>query len=52
MGKKLRETTNLCVEIINSYDTTSNGETWSRGTNSRLPFGTNVMLNLSNVNIG
>ena len=24
------------------------GETWSRGTNSRLPFGVNVDLNLSN----
>ena len=23
------------------------GETWSRGTNSRLPFGVNVNLNLS-----
>ena len=25
----------------------SNGETWSRGTNSRLPFDVKVMLNLS-----
>ena len=25
------------------------GKTWSRGTNSRLPFGVNVNLNLSNV---
>ena len=36
MDKKLRETTNLCVEIMNSA--TSDGETWSRGTNWRLPF--------------
>ena len=36
MDKKLRETTNLCVEIMNSA--TSNGETWLRGTNWRLPF--------------
>ena len=28
---------------------TSNGDTWSRGTNSRLPFDINVMLNLSRV---
>ena len=42
MDKKLRETSNLCVEIMNSKD-----ETWSRGTNSRLPFDVNVMLNLS-----
>ena len=27
---------------------TSKGETWSRGTNSRLPFDVNVMLNHSN----
>ena len=27
------------------------GETWSRGTNSRLPFDVNVMLNLSNISI-
>ena len=26
-------------------------ETWSRGTNSRLPFDVNVMLNLSNLSI-
>ena len=25
------------------------GKTWSRGTNSRLPFSVNVILNLSNV---
>ena len=28
---------------------TSNGNTWSRGTNSRLPFDIHVMLNLSRV---
>ena len=27
--------------------TTSKEETWSRGTNSRLPFNVNVILNLS-----
>ena len=45
MDKKLRETTYLCVEIMNSKR--RKGETWSRGTNSRLPFDVNVMLNLS-----
>ena len=39
----MRETTNLCVEIMNSRREV----TWSRGTNSRLPFDVNVMLNLS-----
>ena len=47
MDKKLRATTNLGVERMNS--TTSKEETWSRGTNSRLPFDVNVMFNLSNV---
>ena len=28
------------------------GKTWSRGTNSRLPFDVNVNLNLSNVGEG
>ena len=42
----MRETTNLCVEIMNSKRQVM-GETWSRGTNSRLPFDVNVMLNLS-----
>ena len=42
MDKKLRETTHLCVEVMNSK-----GETWSLGTNSRLPFDENVMLNHS-----
>ena len=36
MDKNLRETTNLCVEIMNSKRQVE-GETWSRGTNSRLP---------------
>ena len=43
LDKKLRETTNLCVEIMNRR----RGETWSRGTNSRFPFDVNLMLNLS-----
>ena len=47
MDKKLLETTNLRVEIMNSKRQVE-GETWSRGTNSRLPFDVNVMLNLSN----
>ena len=34
MDKKLRETTNLFVEIMNS-EMTSKGETWSHGKNSR-----------------
>ena len=47
MDKKLGETTNLhCMRRNNEQQTTCNGETWSRGTNSRLPFGVNVMLNL------
>ena len=50
MDKKLRETTNLCVEIMNSKRQVR-GETWLRGTNSRLPFDVNVMLNLSNLSI-
>ena len=48
MDKKLRETTNLCVEIINSKRQVK-GKTWSRGTNSRLPIEVNAMLNLSNI---
>ena len=35
-GRKWRETTNLCVEIMNSKRQVE-GETWSRGTNYRLP---------------
>ena len=39
MNKKLRETTYLCVEIMNSKrQVHCKGETWSRGTNLRLPF--------------
>ena len=34
-------------EIMDSRRQLSKGETWSRGTNSRLPFDVNVMLNLS-----
>ena len=41
MVKKLLETFILCVEIMNSKRI---GETWSRGTNSRLPLDVNVML--------
>ena len=36
MDENLRETTNLCVEIMNSKRQVE-GETWSRGTNSCLP---------------
>ena len=49
MDKKLRETTNLGVEIMNSKRQ-EKLETWSRGTNCsvcRLPFAVNVMVNLS-----
>ena len=46
MDKKLRETTNLGVEIMNSKRQ-EKLETWSSGTNSPLPFDVNVMLNLS-----
>ena len=42
MDKKLRETTNLGVEITNSKQVE---ETWSCVTNSRLLFAVNVMLN-------
>ena len=39
MDKKLRETTYLCVEIMNSKrQVHCKGETWTRGTNLRLPF--------------
>ena len=47
MDKKLRHTTNLCVTIMNSKRQVLKGETWSGGTNSRLPIEVNVMLNLS-----
>ena len=49
MDKKLGETTNLCVEIMNSKRQVIGKFTWSRGTNSRLPFDIHVMLNLSRV---
>ena len=42
MDKKLRETTNLFAEIMNSKRQIK-GKLWSRGTNSRLPFDVNVM---------
>ena len=48
MDKKLLETTNLGEEIVNSNQHVLKEETWSRGTNSCLPFDENVMLNLSN----
>ena len=44
MNKKLRGTTNLCVEIMNSKRQVM-GETLSHGTNSPLPFAVNAMLN-------
>ena len=49
--KESLETTNLCVEIMNSKRQVKE-ETWSRGTNSRLPFDVNVMLNLSIISFG
>ena len=47
MDIKLRETINLCVEIINSKQRFIKGSTWSHGTNLCLPFDVNVKLNLS-----
>ena len=47
MDKKLHEITNLCVEMMNSKRQVKGTETWSCGTNSRLPFDVNVLLNLS-----
>ena len=47
MDIKLRETIDLCVEIINSKQQFIKGDTWSHGTNLCLPFGINVKLNLS-----
>ena len=35
---------------MNSIKTTCEVKTWSHGTNWRLPFDVNVMLNLSNIN--
>ena len=37
----------LDLKVPNEQQTTSKGETWSRATNSRLPFAVNAMLNLS-----
>ena len=48
MDKKLGETTNSCVEKKNSIKT-GNRDSWSRGTNSRLPFDIHEMLNFSRV---
>ena len=36
--------------LNNGHKTASEGETWSRGTNSRLPFDVKVKLTLSIVN--
>ena len=47
MDNKLHETSNLCVEMMNSKRQVKGMETWSFGTNSHLPFDVNVMLNLS-----
>jgi len=49
MDEKLRETTNLCVEMMNSKRQVLKGETWSRGTYSRLPLDVNVILNISTI---
>ena len=37
MDKKLPETSNLCLDIMNSKQVYCKGETWSRGANSCLP---------------
>ena len=47
MDINLRETINLCVEIINSKQQFIKGDTWSHGTNLCLPFDINVKLNRS-----
>ena len=44
MDKKLGESTNLCVEIMNSKRQVMGKLAWSRGTNLRLPFDIHVML--------
>jgi len=46
MNKELHETTSLRVEIMNSKRQVR-GETWSGGTNSRLPFDVSVMLSIN-----
>ena len=48
MDKNLLETTNLGEEIMNNKQQVLKEETWSPGTNSRLPFDVNVMLSLFN----
>ena len=48
MYKNLLETTYFGEEIMNSKRQVLKEETWSRGTNSRLPFDVNVKLNFSN----
>ena len=51
-GQNYHKTTYFCVEAINGKRKIR-GKTWSRGANSRLPFGVNVNLNLSiNVILG
>ena len=47
-GQNQHKTTYFCVEAINGKRKIG-GKTWSRGANSRLPFGVNVNLNLSNI---
>ena len=42
MDKKLGETTNLCVEIMNSKRQVMGKLAWSSGTNLRLPFDIHV----------
>ena len=47
MNKKLRETTNLCVEIMNSKRQVKGTLGHVVHTNSGLPFDVNVKFNLS-----
>ena len=47
-GQKWHETTNFCVEVMNSKRLTIEAKTWSRGTNSRLLCPFNVTFNLPN----
>ena len=44
MDKKLCESTNLCVEIMNNKRQVMGKLAWSSGTNLRLPFDIHVML--------
>ena len=46
MDKKLHETTNLCVEIMNSTRQVKGKLAWSHGTNLLLLLDVNVILNL------